>query len=108
MPSVSTGFGALYQSDYNKKKWVVRLVVLQNMVKVLLFGLFSRKSLLIFLPLQSEEKEQFIDLSEPESCLEHKTILIAEDMDDNYLLYKIYLEKKYNLIRAENGEEAIF
>lgn len=22
-------------------------------------------------------------------------------MDDNYLLYKIYLEKKYNLIRAE-------
>ena len=36
-----------------------------------------------FLPLQSEEKEQFIDLSEPESCLEHKTILIAEDMDDN-------------------------
>lgn len=25
----------------------------------------------------------------------------------NYLLYKIYLEKKYNLIRAENGEEAI-
>ena len=60
-----------------------------------------------FLPLQSEEKEQFIDLSEPESCLEHKTILIAEDMDDNYLLYKIYLEKKYNLIRAENGEEAI-
>lgn len=28
-------------------------------------------------------------------------------MDDNYLLYKIYLEKKYNLIRAENGEEAI-
>ncbi len=60
-----------------------------------------------FLPLQSEEKEQFIDLSEPESCLEHNTILIAEDMDDNYLLYKIYLEKKYNLIRAENGEEAI-
>ena len=32
-------------------------------------------------------------------------ILSAEDMDDNYLLYKIYLEKKYNLIRAENGEE---
>lgn len=23
------------------------------------------------------------------------------------MLYKIYLEKKYNLIRAENGEEAI-
>lgn len=61
-----------------------------------------------FLPLQpEEEKRQWIEPSASEDCLEHKTILIAEDMDDNYLLYKIYLEKKYNLIRAENGEEAI-
>ena len=36
-----------------------------------------------------------------------RTILIAEDMDDNYLLYKIYLEKHYDLIRATNGEEAV-
>lgn len=36
-----------------------------------------------------------------------KTLLIAEDMEDNYLLYQAYLAKKYNLIRAYNGEEAI-
>lgn len=60
-----------------------------------------------FLPLQPEEEKQFIELSEISDSSERKTILIAEDMDDNYLLYKIYLEKKYNLVRAENGEEAI-
>lgn len=60
-----------------------------------------------FLPLQPEEEKQFIELSDISDSSERKTILIAEDMDDNYLLYKIYLEKKYNLVRAENGEEAI-
>lgn len=60
-----------------------------------------------FLPLQPEEEKQFIELTEVTDGSERKTILIAEDMDDNYLLYKIYLEKKYNLVRAENGEEAI-
>ncbi len=60
-----------------------------------------------FLPLPPEEEKQFIELSEISDSSERKTILIAEDMDDNYLLYKIYLEKKYNLVRAENGEEAI-
>lgn len=60
-----------------------------------------------FLPLQPEEEKQFIELFEISDSSERKTILIAEDMDDNYLLYKIYLEKKYNLVRAENGEEAI-
>lgn len=59
-----------------------------------------------FLPLQ-EEKQVVADLSEVVDSDQRKTILIAEDMDDNYLLYKIYLEKKYNLFRAENGEEAI-
>lgn len=59
-----------------------------------------------FLPLQ-EEKQVVTDLSEVVDSDQRKTILIAEDMDDNYLLYKIYLEKKYNLFRAENGEEAI-
>lgn len=59
-----------------------------------------------FLPLQ-EEKQVVTDLSEVVNSDQRKTILIAEDMDDNYLLYKIYLEKKYNLFRAENGEEAI-
>lgn len=61
-----------------------------------------------FLPLQrEEEKKQIVELPETSNATERKTILIAEDMDDNYLLYKIYLEKKYNLVRAVNGEEAI-
>lgn len=61
-----------------------------------------------FLPLQQEEKKQAIELPEtPHDSTARRTILIAEDMDDNYLLYKIYLEKKYNLVRAINGEEAI-
>ena len=61
-----------------------------------------------FLPLQKEE-ETVIYTPEKDSNEQfaRKTILIAEDMDDNYLLYKIYLEKKYDLIRAVNGEEAI-
>ncbi len=36
-----------------------------------------------------------------------KTILIAEDTDSNYLLLNIILRKKYNLIRAFDGEEAV-
>ena len=62
-----------------------------------------------FLPLQQEEEKQTAEVSsEPcNNTAVRKTILIAEDMDDNYLLYKIYLEKKYRLVRAMNGEEAI-
>ena len=36
-----------------------------------------------------------------------KTILIAEDTDSNYLLLTIILRKKFNLIRAVNGQETI-
>jgi len=60
-----------------------------------------------FLPLQHEEETAVVELLETSNDAERKTILVAEDMNDNYLLYKIYLEKKYNLVRAENGEEAI-
>ena len=61
-----------------------------------------------FLPLQqNEESVAYTSDKDPEGQCVRKTILIAEDMDDNYLLYKIYLEKKYDLIRAVNGEEAI-
>lgn len=62
-----------------------------------------------FLPLQQEEEQQqrIVELAETSNGTVRRTILIAEDMDDNYLLYKIYLEKKYNLVRAVNGEEAI-
>ena len=36
-----------------------------------------------------------------------KTILIAEDVESNYLLLKALLGKKYNLLHAHNGEEAV-
>lgn len=63
-----------------------------------------------FLPLQrTEDDSESVGVDEAaygEGAV-CRTILIAEDMDDNYLLYKIYLEKQYDLIRAVNGEEAI-
>lgn len=38
----------------------------------------------------------------------NKTVLIAEDADDNYFLLTAILKKtKLNLIRAKNGQEAI-
>ena len=36
-----------------------------------------------------------------------KTILVAEDIDNNYIIMHSILQEKYNLIRATNGEEAI-
>ncbi len=64
-----------------------------------------------FLPLQqrTEDVSETVEFNETEydAGAVRLTILIAEDMDDNYLLYKIYLEKHYDLIRATNGEEAV-
>ncbi|MDD2293043.1 MAG: ATP-binding protein [Bacteroidales bacterium] len=34
-------------------------------------------------------------------------LLVAEDNEDNYLLYEVSLKNKYKLIRAKNGVEAI-
>lgn len=36
-----------------------------------------------------------------------KTILIAEDNDSNYMLMTYILKKKYNTLRANNGQEAV-
>ena len=64
-----------------------------------------------FLPLQqrTEDVSETVEFNETEydAGAVRRTILIAEDMDDNNLLYKIYLEKHYDLIRATNGEEAV-
>ena len=64
-----------------------------------------------FLPLQqrTEDVSETVEFNETEydAGAVRRTILIAEDMDDNYLLYKIYLEKHYDLSRATNGEEAV-
>lgn len=35
------------------------------------------------------------------------TVLVAEDLDSNFLLIEIILSKKYSVIRANNGKEAI-
>lgn len=62
-----------------------------------------------FLPIETSEVEnkQTTTPSGTSNKTECKTILIAEDMDDNYELYKAYSGKKYKLVRAVNGEEAI-
>lgn len=60
-----------------------------------------------FLPLETKEVIQTTGTSNPAGKKICKTILIAEDVDDNYALYKAYLGKEYKLVRAENGEEAI-
>jgi CheY-like chemotaxis protein len=39
--------------------------------------------------------------------LNAKTILVAEDEDHNYELVKIVLQKRYRLLRARNGIEAV-
>lgn len=54
------------------------------------------------LPLAEKEVRQ-ID-SSPDRKV---TLLIAEDVKDNYKLFRIFLEKKYRLIHAWNGREAI-
>lgn len=48
--------------------------------------------------------EKFISNNDPRT---KHTLLIAEDMEDNYKLYEILLSKKYNLLHAWNGQEAL-
>lgn len=36
-----------------------------------------------------------------------RLLLIAEDAEDNYILYKVCLSKEYRIIHAWNGEEAV-
>ncbi|MPM62320.1 Aerobic respiration control sensor protein ArcB [bioreactor metagenome] len=54
-------------------------------------------------------KEQDIPEKQPIMSSEQniKTILIAEDIETNYHLLKVILSKKYNLLRAVNGSEAV-
>lgn len=42
-----------------------------------------------------------------ESVSGKQTILIAEDVIDNYKLYQVFLGNKYNLLHAWNGREAV-
>ncbi len=36
-----------------------------------------------------------------------RTILVAEDIDSNYMLIEAFIGKKFNLLRAHDGEEAV-
>jgi CheY-like chemotaxis protein len=46
-----------------------------------------------------------LDVDTNQSCT--KTVLVAEDEESNYELVRIVLQKRYNLIRAHNGIEAV-
>lgn len=46
-------------------------------------------------------------VSNPHSQQALKTILVAEDEESNYELVRIVLHKRYNLLRAHNGIEAV-
>lgn len=52
-------------------------------------------------------KEKDVNLFQNKSENAMKKLLIAEDVDSNFLLLKAVLGKKYELIRAVNGKEAI-
>jgi len=55
---------------------------------------------------ENEEVSAETQLS-PESGEDKKTILVAEDLDSNYLLVEIILSKRFNVIRAKDGKEAV-
>ena len=53
------------------------------------------------------EEESFEIGILPDTGDDKKTILVAEDLDSNYLLIEIILSKKYNVLRAKDGKEAV-
>ena len=42
-----------------------------------------------------------------EKVLQRRTVLVAEDVDSNFLLLKTLLGKRCNLLWAKNGEDAV-
>lgn len=45
--------------------------------------------------------------TEPRKVLQRRTVLVAEDVDSNFLLLKTLLGKRCNLLWAKNGEDAV-
>ena len=41
------------------------------------------------------------------NTMEMKTILVAEDNDSNFILMTYILKRKYQIVRATNGQEAV-
>lgn len=56
---------------------------------------------------RTSDKNSTIDKQENTLNIPKHTLLIAEDREDNYRLYEILLNKKYNLLHAWNGQEAV-
>lgn len=67
---------------------------------ILILGLTRIES-----PSELETRQELIKRNNMEE--EKKTILIAEDIDNNYDLLNIILRKEYKLVRAVNGLEAV-
>ena len=59
------------------------------------------------IPGKEEKTKENTDFRQKETAGNQKTILIAEDVDSNYLLLQALLQKKFRLIRAINGLEVI-
>lgn len=59
------------------------------------------------IPEKEEKSKENTDFRQKETAGNQKTILIAEDVDSNYLLLQALLQKKFRLIRAINGLEVI-
>lgn len=62
---------------------------------------------LFVMGLSKVEKDDDEDKLKRKTMDEKRTILIAEDIDNNYDLLNIILRKDYNLVRAVNGVEAV-
>ncbi|WP_294177105.1 ATP-binding protein [uncultured Coprobacter sp.] len=56
---------------------------------------------------RTSDKNSTIDKQENTLNIPKHTLLIAEDIEDNYRLYEVLLNKKYNLLHAWNGQEAV-
>ena len=52
-------------------------------------------------------EKQLDSLTETPDIPERKTILVAEDIPSNYRLVSALLEKRFDLIHAKNGREAV-
>ncbi len=74
-------------------------------------GTIFRFSIPYVQPAEEEETEASAAIPSPEDGQPDdgrvRTILAAEDIDSNYLLIEAFIGKKFNLLRAHNGEEAV-
>lgn len=73
------------------------------------FSLDSEYGFYITIPLLKQKTENPAEVSKTDKKHEgcEKTLLIAEDVQENYFLLQVLLKKQYKIIHAVNGEEAV-